>query len=319
MEGPPQPTPHYQLPNFASILSSDGNSEQDFIQRAYNAANFTSIRDLPDTIKPGEVTVLRQQHILENRKPTLSADDIVALRREAARRNGLFHEFEYIPSRYSLRDEMSTKERLESEARRLDIGGRDWACSSNVKKLKYEDTFEDKEYRFPYRSDPFQATQDQVMRAKWIEDSKILHGPFIPAGRVQTERSSRQMLPDIVKKIHRIIAEDWGDYDFQVLATEDDNIAIRFDMMTVDSEAGLQAYMHMLAASHYDILEYGLKRVADDWNAKPGDGFLYFLLVRVPSRRGVILHNVVTNIAITISGFGHHGSRLPRKGKRRAG
>lgn len=80
---------------------------------------------------------------------------------------GLFAEFEYIPSRYGLADELATKERLESEAKRLAVGGKDFVCASNTKKLKHEDGFEDKEFRFPYLGDPYAAARDQEMRAKW--------------------------------------------------------------------------------------------------------------------------------------------------------
>ena len=31
-------------------------------------------------------------------------------------------------------------------------------------------------------SEPFEAAQEQMMRAKWLEDSKVLHGPFVPSG-----------------------------------------------------------------------------------------------------------------------------------------
>ena len=43
----------------------------------------------------------------------------------------------------------------------------DFICASNVKKLKHEDGFEDKEFRYPYLGDPYAAARDQVMRAKW--------------------------------------------------------------------------------------------------------------------------------------------------------
>ena len=36
----------------------------------------------------------------------------------------MFMEFEYIPSRYSLAEELRTKERLEREAKRLEVAGR---------------------------------------------------------------------------------------------------------------------------------------------------------------------------------------------------
>lgn len=134
------------------------------------------------------------------------------------RKRDTFSEFEYIPSRYSLAAEAAAKERLESEAKRLAVAGKDWAPSADRSKMKYEDGFEDREFRYPYLGDPYTAAQDQLMRAKWIEDSKILHGPFVPAGPQPSDNITRQVMPVILKELHKVIDEDWGDYIFSVMS-----------------------------------------------------------------------------------------------------
>jgi hypothetical protein len=267
--------PHYQLPNFSSILPEFENAEQEYIGQAFSMANFTRISKLPNQVVTGGVSRRRGHNTESNRRSNEIASDYG---KRAFGKPQVFSEFAYMPSRYSLAEELATKDRLESEARRMEVGGRDFTCAAGQKKLKYEDQFEDRGYRYPYLSDPFEAAQDQAMRAKWIDDSKILHGPFIPTGTTKPlGKPSRKLLPDIVKEIHNVVNEDWSDYSFDVLATEDDNVAVRFDLTTVDSEKGLLAYMNVLAHNNHVVQKYLLKKVIEDWDTKPGDGFLYFM------------------------------------------
>ena len=55
---------------------------------------------------------------------------------------------------------------------------------------KYEDCFSahlppdmKSEYVLPYLSndDPYEVTHDEVLKAKWLHENKILHGDFKPA------------------------------------------------------------------------------------------------------------------------------------------
>jgi len=59
-------------------------------------------------------------------------------------KNGLFEQFEYIPSRYSLADEIMMKDRLEDEAVTLSVGGKPFIAGTQKIKLKHETAFEDK-------------------------------------------------------------------------------------------------------------------------------------------------------------------------------
>lgn len=126
-------------------------------------------------------------------------------------------------------------------------------------------------------SDPYEAARDQTMRAKWIEDSKILHGPFLPGGPGAQDSITRQLLPTILKEVHRVVDEDWGEYIFSVMSTEDDMIVVRFQLDSVDSIRGLHAYMNVFASTGEVVTKYKLTRVVEDWHSEPGDGHLYYM------------------------------------------
>mgnify|MGYP000074998994 CR=1 FL=1 len=267
--------PHHQTSNFAAILPDFSNMEQDYIRQAFSKTSFVSVRDLPTRFKPTATARALAAKIDANRRSLDAAS--VSKRNQGPGGGGVFSTFEYIPSRYSLADEIKTKERLESEAKRLDVGGRDFICAGRSKKMKYEDTFDNPEYRFPYMGDAFEGARDQTLRAKWIADAKILHGPFVPSGKSTQSGTTRILLPDMVRELHSVITEDWGDHFFEVLSTEDDNIAVRFKLSELRSERGVVAYMNVMCASNRIIDKHKLKKVLTDWNTKPGDGFLYFI------------------------------------------
>lgn len=87
-----------------------------------------------------------------------------------------------------------------------------------------------------------------------LEDSKVLHGPFVPSGHSRfagpdktLDTPTRALLPQIVEEIHTVLSDDWIDNEFSVLATEEDTIIARFKLDSLDSEKGLVAYMNVLA------------------------------------------------------------------------
>ena len=52
-----------------------------------------------------------------------------------------------------------------------------------------------KNYVFPFLNvdDPYEATKEEILRGKWIEENKILHGDFKPAKQDKTlERVTKQ-------------------------------------------------------------------------------------------------------------------------------
>ena len=262
-----RPTPHYQVPSLNAILPDYTNRETDLIQQAFSRTSFVSVRDLPTTFRPSATARAMAAKMNNNRRrvDNAGARDAAAARNSTLARDGLFSTFDYIPSRYSLADELKTKDRLESEARMLDIGGKDWAPSGLSKRKKYEDIFENPEYRFPYMGDAFEAAADQKLRSKWIENAKVLHGPFVPTSKkAPLGKPTRAMMPDLVREVHGVIAEV-GKHTFEVMCTEDDHIAVRFQLMDVRSSRGLLAYMNVMAATNHIVSKYQLSKVVEDW------------------------------------------------------
>ncbi|KDO18489.1 hypothetical protein SPRG_15318 [Saprolegnia parasitica CBS 223.65] len=272
--------PHYMLPNFSSILPEYANAEAEHIKSAFSTGNYHSLLKMPARLGPNSVNMARQEAMDENRHTA------VALKAppKIVTKNGLFNQFEYTPSRFNLSDELHRAERLESEAKRFQIGGKDFVCSSNAKKLKHEDGFEDKNFVYPHMDVYYDDAHDIAVRERWIEKKKILYHDFVPSGAAKPigDTPTKKLLPDIIKELHEAIANDWEDCTVVVAPTDDGNIAIQFDLDTVSGlEHALTAYMNTFANTHRLMAKFQLHKVVEDWNVKPGDNGLYFV-VRPP-------------------------------------
>lgn len=46
---------HYEVPNMASMLYDFTNKEQERVHQSFRIGNFVSLRDLPDSLLPGNV------------------------------------------------------------------------------------------------------------------------------------------------------------------------------------------------------------------------------------------------------------------------
>jgi hypothetical protein len=108
----------------------------------------------------------------------------------------------------------------------------------------------------------------------------MLHtATFKPAGHRQPVAAvTRRLLPEIVAALHKQLARDWTDSNFAVLATEDDMLAVRFELQSLDSARAVLAYMNTLArAPDGFCARYSLHCESTDWNRAPGDGYLYYM------------------------------------------
>jgi len=273
--------PSYLIPNYSSVVGRGSNGEQDTIREAYCSGNYTSIRELPDHLKPGEVNFKKHLKQISAHRSTVNPEDVLRMRRASVKRNGLFRDFEYIPSRYTLQKEQESKARLDSKAKAIQLGGgREFVCPGGSRKLKHEDGFVGSSFQYAYKSDPFEAQHDQEMEEKWNHRSKILFGAFVPSGKVGMESNNTtvMMQDEIVTRIQEILLKDWDGCPFLVSVGEDGNIAVQFELIPLEGqEHGLKAYMNTLQSSNYDISKFGLRRVSQVWHKIPGDGFIYYL------------------------------------------
>ena len=52
-----------------------------------------------------------------------------------------------------------------------------------------------------------------------LEDTKILHGAFLPGGKSRGfAQVSKSTLPDAIRAIHKTLVEDWEDAKFEVIS-----------------------------------------------------------------------------------------------------
>lgn len=136
------------------------------------------------------------------------------------------------------------------------------------------------DYVLPYLSndDPYEVTMDEVLKAKWLHEDKILHGDFKPSQNEKTMRKiNKQQLPDVVNYIKKVIMIDWAEVNFIIGTNPDSFIEIKFDQKSVDTEMGLKAYMNTLISTHEVISQFNLRKVLKYWCHKD-DRHVYFML-----------------------------------------
>ena len=128
--------------------------------------------------------------------------------------------------------------------------------------------------------DPYEASAFEVLRAKWINDSKMLYGEFFAAQADQSlKQVNKQDLPDMVGFIKRNLLTDWSDINFIVGSNPEDYIEIRFDYESVDVPKGLHAYMNTLINTNDIMIKYKLRRIVSYWGLKSDDSkYLYYMI-----------------------------------------
>lgn len=100
---------------------------------------------------------------------------------------GLFQDYEYIMTPFDAFLKQKSEERISNMAKQKLISDQPFHLGMDIYKWKYEDCFLPPEakanYVLPYLSndDPYEVTHDEVLKAKWLHENKILHGDFKPS------------------------------------------------------------------------------------------------------------------------------------------
>jgi hypothetical protein len=284
LEGAPKST--FASETFSSALPDYTNVESENVRQAFMPMNFHTLSKLPTRIRPDAVLRSKQVTLKKN----LSAVNRPAPEHKSLSRHGLFHSFEYIPSKFTRQDDIARQERLRAETKMHSISSAPFLYASTARPMKYEDAFDDKDLKFPYMGDPYEGARDQQNRIRWISESKTLHGPFLPTGKATALSSTptRSLLPDMVRQIHATLRQDWPTCNFSVMVNEEDSIIMRFEGSTVDSLKALLGYMNTMMRDHSQALpgsrwynRYNLRRVVEDWARQDDEGYIFFT-VRPP-------------------------------------
>ena len=106
-------------------------------------------------------------------------------------------------------------------------------------------------------NDPYEATKDEKLRAKWIEEAKLLYGEFKPSGpQKPLSTVSKSRLEEIVECLKRLLLSDWNDVNFVIGTNPNELIEIKFDMNTVDTLQGLHAYMNTMLNTNDEVIRF---------------------------------------------------------------
>jgi hypothetical protein len=86
---------------------------------------------------------------------------------------------------------------------------------------KYEYPFLEKDEQYTYsfllQEDPYDSTKDEKLRAKWIEEARMLYGVFRPQGLTKPIVTvSKSKLQDIVETLKKLLLSDWNDVNFVI-------------------------------------------------------------------------------------------------------
>lgn len=85
------------------------NKEADRIHQSFRVGNFVSLRDIPDSILPGNVSSMQSSKMEENLYSVMERRSYV----ELANNGGYFSKFEWLPDSFSSFKEELTKRRVE--------------------------------------------------------------------------------------------------------------------------------------------------------------------------------------------------------------
>jgi hypothetical protein len=271
-----QRVPHYAEPTITSVLPTYLNEEQDMIRNAFHAGNFRSMHMLPNEMRANYVNEARANHMDANITSAFGVAPFGSYRvagKDGPR--GLFQEFEYAPEPSALADELKAQEKAEEAASRGQSTNVQTFYYTNANPSANKPEFDyDNEMQY---QDPFDVSQNEDMRRKWLEKSKILHGPFRPSQQAQGLcKPTRAHVPDIMRSLAGTLDQDWDDAEYQVFRDEEDLIIIEFELSSLDSVKGLQAYMNILEHTNDIISSHGLSKVVELWNHEPGDGSVYY-------------------------------------------
>lgn len=189
---------------------------------------------------------------------------------------GLFYEFEWMPDSYETHLEKEREDKVAGKIKQKQLHPSDFIVDTNP--LKLENPSDENSRFFAEQEDPYEAGQDDLLRAKWMKESKIINGDFKPAGGQKSlSHINRTQLPDIVIYLKEVIRCDWAEINFIIGTNPDEMIEIKFERSS-DADQGLKPYMNTLIGQNETISGFNLKRELSYWGHKD-EKFIYFMLI----------------------------------------
>ena len=163
------------------VLYEYTNKEQDLIKNAFRIGTFNSIRDLPNEIAPFAVTHNLKVKVQDTNLNSQITSHNSKIYREILKQNGgVFQKFGWMPDQFGIEHDIRLKEKIEDQLRAEIINPHVFQRAMLKKCLKYDYPFlgldEVNTKSFLTAEDPYSISQNDSLRAHWIEEAKMLFG-----------------------------------------------------------------------------------------------------------------------------------------------
>ena len=110
---------HYEVPNMSSMLYEFTNKEQDRVHQSFRIGNFVSLRDITDSLLPGNVSHMANSKQEENLYSIIERRSWV----ELSKNGGYFSKFEWQPDPFANFKESLTSDRVKHEKQQFEVHG----------------------------------------------------------------------------------------------------------------------------------------------------------------------------------------------------
>ena len=149
--------------------------------------------------------------------------------------------FEYIPSLYTLSDEL----RSETQAEDVEATGscgcatfiaRTQLRASSTKKVTRPSLGRPSAHRssdaarYPYPENPYEAADDLAARTRWLHTNMFVGGPWCLGPDGIPEEADAGNAAGMVETLQRMVSNDWPELEVMVQVTDDGLISISFPM-----------------------------------------------------------------------------------------
>jgi hypothetical protein len=285
---------HYMQRTVASSAPEYANHEQDVIRQSFSIGNHTWMKEaLPVELVPDSVNRLRRQRMERSRLSEPLPQTWSKMTQLWG--GGCYQEFEYMADEYSRKAELNKTNRLERVAMREKISNHEWRHTSQEKRMKHETLINDPRNKEPY---PYLGGDKDLELNLSFTDGNYLRsgslsgalpggchsvtlaheraqgppeGAFLAGkggGLEEDSRGSRMTLPILVQRLQKRLDADWEGSTVVVTATDQDLVQIAFQLGTVDSERGVQAYMSVLSKDPELLGALGMRKVSQLWGMR---------------------------------------------------
>ena len=216
---------------------------------------------------------------------------------------GLFMKFEYMNDDYDAFMDKLKSEKNDQKEKQKKLHKEEFKPASHKSKGKHENPFSetDNDYLFPFlrEDDPYEAAKDEVLKHKWIEESKNLYGDFKPSYKESSLKiPGRTLFMEILEEVKKVLLTDWNDVNFVIGTNPEEMVEIKFENNAKDTAQGLKIYMNNFISANAVMRKYGLRKVAHYWGYKE-DNYIYYMVA--PPWVKLLVNDVVNFLKISQS------------------